>query len=53
MLAEPLRLVAGRLRGLSVMGNAVCKRVPEGEVEGLLMVLEVNRFSLFTLNLIC
>lgn len=37
----------------------MCKRVPEGEVEGLLMVLEVvvvvevNGFSLFTLNLIC
>ena len=39
----------------------MCKRVPEGEVEGLSMVLEVvvvvevevNGFSLFTLNLIC
>ena len=37
----------------------MCKRVPEGEVEDLLMVLEVvvevevNGFSLFTLNLIC
>ena len=43
------------------MYYGVCKRVPEGEVGGLLMVLEVvvavevevNGFSLFTLNLIC